>query len=82
MIPQLDPHRAGARLPTNFHWIDMMVDSAEHHITACDFFSVLVLGTIETRGKELVMAAISGQQETKLARTSYGVRSTDKYQRK
>lgn len=83
MIPQLDPYRAGAGLPTNFHWINMVIDSAEHHITAgCDFYSIFVLGTIDTRGKELVMAAISGQQETKLARTSYGVRSKDKYQRK
>jgi len=82
MIPELDPRRAAAGLPTTFHGIDMVVDSAEHHIVACDFYSILVLGTIATRGKELVMASISGQQETKLARTSYGNRSGEKFQRK
>ncbi len=82
MIPELDPQRAAAGLPTTFHGINMVIDSAEHHIDASDFISVFVLGTIATRGKELVMAAISGEQETKLARTSYGMRSGDKFQRK
>jgi len=81
MIPYLDPDRATAGLPTSFHGIDMLVDVAEHHIVACDFFSILLLGTMATRGKERVMAAISGQQETKLERTSYGGRSGGKYQR-
>jgi len=83
MIPYLDPHRPSAGLPTNFQSIDMVVDSAEHHIVACDFYSILVLGTIATRGKELVFPEISGQQEAKLARTSYGLRrSGGKFQRK
>jgi len=82
VIPYLDPLRAAAGLPTIFHGIDMVIDAAEHHIVSCSFFSTFMLGTIATRGKERVMAAISGQQEAKLARTSYGTRVVGSYQRK
>jgi len=80
MTPMLDPNRSAAGLPTSFHNIDMVVDVAEHHIVACDFFSILLLGTLATRGKERILASLSGESETKLARTSYGGRSGTKFQ--
>lgn len=82
MIPMLDPNRSAAGLPTSFHDIYMVVDVAEHHIVACDFFSTLLLGTLATRGKERILASLSGESETKLARTSYGTRSGEEFQKK
>ena len=82
MVPMLDPNRSAAGLPTSFHDIYMVVDVAEYHIVASDFFSVLLLGTLATRGKERILSSLSGESETKLARTSYGARGTGFYQRK
>ncbi len=81
VTPYLDPDRFAAGLPTTFHGIDTIIDSMEHQVNDVDFVSTLVLGPLDNRVRERLLAMIAGRQELKLKETSYGIRSKGKYQR-